>query len=304
MFVWGGYKNAPVRGFYDFYLPRDEIWIYDLINGVTWTRRKTKGSVPPSMSGSCAICVDGVLYLFGGHHSHGNTNMLFMLNLNSRDGDLFWEKLECKGTPPSPKDKLGVWVYQNKLIYFGGYGYYQEDSIGTFEFDETSFGNVGLPRGWNNHVHALHLDSFTWHRIVTTGKGPSPRAAHACATMGNRGYVFGGDTWIFSIKTNEWIPFQSCHAGKPRLWHTACASKEGEIFVFGGCANNLLAHHKAAHSNAVLVFSIQPRSLLRLSLETVISLKELLSDSLDCLPKHLLHYVHQRFASANNTCGS
>lgn len=364
MFVWGGYKNAPVRGFYDFYLPRDEIWIYDMVNGATWQRRKTKGLVPPSMSGSCAVCVDGVLYLFGGHHAHGNTNMLRMLNLNSRDGDLYWEKLECKGTPPSPKDKLGVWAHQNKLIFFGGYGYYQEDSIGTFEFDETSFLNAGLPRGWNSHVHALHLDSFTWHRIVTTGKSPSPRAAHACAAVGNRGYLFGGryrdfrmndfyylnfdtwewhevipqgvtpvgrswhsltqasqhtlflfggfttdkqplsDTWIYNIKRNEWIPFQSCHAGKPRLWHTACASKEGEIFVFGGCANNLLAHHKAAHSNAVLVFSVQPRSLLRLCLETVISLKEILSDSLDCLPKHLLHYVHQRFASVNNTCGS
>lgn len=27
-----------------------------------------------SMSGSCAVCVDGVLYLFGGHHVRGNTN--------------------------------------------------------------------------------------------------------------------------------------------------------------------------------------------------------------------------------------
>lgn len=26
------------------------------------------------MSGSCAVCVDRVLYLFGGHHSRGNTN--------------------------------------------------------------------------------------------------------------------------------------------------------------------------------------------------------------------------------------
>ena len=34
----------------------------------------TEGAVPPSMSGSCAVCVDRVLYLFGGHHSRGNTN--------------------------------------------------------------------------------------------------------------------------------------------------------------------------------------------------------------------------------------
>ncbi|XP_075469966.1 kelch domain-containing protein 2-like [Ascaphus truei] len=41
----------------------------------------------------------------------------------------------------------------------------------------------------------------------------------------------------------------------------------------------------------------------RLCLETVISFKEMLAGSLDFLPKHLLHHVHQRFAS-NNTCGS
>ncbi|EDM03516.1 kelch domain containing 2, isoform CRA_g [Rattus norvegicus] len=65
------------------------------------TRKKinTEGDVPPSMSGSCAVCVDRVLYLFGGHHSRGNTNK---------------------------------------------------------------------------------------------GKAPSPRAAHACATVGNKGFVFGG----------------------------------------------------------------------------------------------------------------
>ncbi|XP_006028661.1 kelch domain-containing protein 2, partial [Alligator sinensis] len=73
MYVWGGYKNAQVRGFYDFYLPKDEIWIYNMETG-RWKKSKTEGDVPPSMSGSCAVCVDQVVYLFGGHHARGNTN--------------------------------------------------------------------------------------------------------------------------------------------------------------------------------------------------------------------------------------
>lgn len=32
------------------------------------------GNLHTSMSGSCGVCVDGVLYLFGGHHARGNTN--------------------------------------------------------------------------------------------------------------------------------------------------------------------------------------------------------------------------------------
>lgn len=44
-----------------------------------------------------------------------------------------------------------------------------------------------------------------------------------------------------------------------RLWHTACASEEGEVIVFGGCANNLLAHSKAVSvSQALLSFLHSP----------------------------------------------
>uniref|UniRef100_A0A8C6XG40 Kelch domain containing 2 n=1 Tax=Naja naja TaxID=35670 RepID=A0A8C6XG40_NAJNA len=314
MFVWGGYKNAQVRGIYDFYLPRDEIWIYNM-ETEQWTKHRTIGEVPPSMSGSCAVCMDRIFYLFGGHHDCGNTNKFYMLNSRSNDGVLQWVRVDCQGIPPSSKDKLGVWVYRNKLIFFGGYGYYPDvEQIGTFEFDETSFWNSGLPRGWNNHVHVLDTESFTWSQPLTTGKSPSPRAAHACATVGSRGYVFGGryresrmnDLYFLNLETWEWqeIVVQGiCPQPLSKLWHTACASDEGEVIVFGGCASNLLAHHKAAHSNEILVFSLQPKSLARLCLEAVMCFKEILASSWHCLPKHLLHKLNQRFGS-NNTSGS
>uniref|UniRef100_A0AC11CC62 Kelch domain containing 2 n=1 Tax=Ovis aries TaxID=9940 RepID=A0AC11CC62_SHEEP len=358
-----GLLSNQVRGLYDFYLPREELWIYNMETG-RWKKINTEGDVPPSMSGSCAVCVDRVLYLFGGHHSRGNTNKFYMLDSRSTDRVLHWERIDCQGVPPSSKDKLGVWVYKNKLIFFGGYGYLPEDKVlGTFEFDETSFWNSSHPRGWNDHVHILDTETFIWSQPITTGKPPSPRAAHACAAVGNKGFVFGGryrdarmndlhylnldtwewnelipqgicpvgrswhsltpvssdhlflfggfttdkqplsDAWTYCISKNEWIQFNHPHTEKPRLWHTACASDEGEVIVFGGCANNLLVHHRAAHSNEILIFSVQPKSLVRLSLEAVICFKEMLANSWNCLPKHLLHSVNQRFGS-NNTSGS
>ncbi|XP_068005248.1 kelch domain-containing protein 2 isoform X3 [Melanerpes formicivorus] len=312
---------------------------------------------PAERSGHVAVTDGRCMYVWGGYK-------FYMLNSRSTDKVLQWVRVECQGVPPSSKDKLGVWVYKNKLIFFGGYGYFPEGKQrGTFEFDETSFWNSGLPRGWNDHVHVLDTETFTWSQPITTGKTPSPRAAHACATVGNRGYVFGGryresrmndlyylnldtwewneiitqgicpvgrswhsltpissdhlflfggfttdkqplsDAWIYCISKNEWIQFEHNYAEKPRLWHTACASEEGEVIVFGGCANNLLAHSKAAHSNEILIFSLQPRSLVRLCLEAVICFKEMLASSWNCLPKHLLHSVNQRFGS-NNTSGS
>lgn len=101
-----------------------------------------------SMSGSCAVCVDGVLYLFGGHHARGNTNKVqscvdaehscgacgvvirfavFVLSdgvlhcavqiyrLPLRAASFVWEEMkDLDGLPPSCKDKLGCWVYKNR----------------------------------------------------------------------------------------------------------------------------------------------------------------------------------------------
>ncbi|MBN3298790.1 KLDC2 protein, partial [Amia calva] len=328
-----------------------------------WKKRLTVGDVPPSMSGSCAVCVDGVFYLFGGHHARGNTNKFYRLPLSSET--LHWEKMrDLKGLAPTCKDKLGCWVHKNRLVYFGGYGYVANGGhLGTFEYDETSFLANGADRGWNNHIHILDLETLTWSQPVTTGNPPSPRAAHTCATIGNRGYVFGGryresrlndlyfinmdtwewsemsvpqqgpvgrswhsfipvspdhlflfggfttekqtlsDAWLYCVSKNEWKPFKHSNTESPRLWHTACASEEGEVFVFGGCANNLLSQQRAAHKNEILVFTVQPKTLVRSCMETVLQFKDLLAGAWECLPKHLLCNLTQRLGS-NNTLGS
>ncbi|XP_051578837.1 kelch domain-containing protein 2-like isoform X1 [Myxocyprinus asiaticus] len=384
MFVWAGYKNADAEapGFIDFYLPKNEIWIYNM-EMRRWRMKRSEGDVPNSMSGSCGVCVDGVLYLFGGHHARGNTNLVKISNnptgrfelhfyisnmlllllcvvqvyrLPLRAFELRWEKMsDLTGLPPTCKDKLGCWIHKNKLVYFGGYGYIaQPGHRGTFELDENSFMGNHAGRGWNNHIHILDLETSAWTQPITQGNAPSPRAAHACATLGNRGYVFGGrymdhrlndlyfinldmwewsemcvpqngpvgrswhsltpvshdhlflfggfttnretlsDAWIYCVSTNEWKVFKHEHTERPRLWHTACFGADGEVFVFGGCANNLLSHQQAAHSNELLVFSVQPKSLLRFCLDAAVEHQKHLENMWNVLPKHLLHRLTQR----------
>uniref|UniRef100_A0A674PJ81 Kelch domain containing 2 n=1 Tax=Takifugu rubripes TaxID=31033 RepID=A0A674PJ81_TAKRU len=341
MYVWGGYKNAQNHRFFDLYLPRTEIWAYNIESGV-WTKHIAGGNLHTSMSGSCGVCVDGVLYLFGGHHARGNTNRIYRLPL--RASTLIWEEMrDLKGLPPSSKDKLGY------LVYFHFSAVYMSD-----------LENPG--RGWNNHIHILDLETSTWSQPITTGSRPLPRAAHACATVGNRGYVFGGryknyrlndlyyidldtwvwheivpqhgpvgrswhsftpvsadhiflfggftteretlsDAWLYYVSKNEWKPFKHSHTGRPRLWHTACSGPDGEVFVFGGCANNLLAQQRAAHSNELLIFNVQPKSLVRFCMEAVLQHRERLSQYWDCLPKHLFHSLKLRMTHVN-TLGS
>lgn len=364
MYVWGGYKVSLSHEFFDLYLPKNEIWIYNMETGI-WNKCITRGNLHSSMSGSCGVCVDGVLYLFGGHHARGNTNQMYRLAL--RAPTLRWKEMkDLKGLPPSSKDKLGCWVHRNRLIFFGGYGYVaQRHHRGTFEYDDnSSFMGDNRGRGWNNHIHILDLETSSWSQPITKGNAPSPRAAHACAVVGNRGYVFGGryrehrlndlyyidldtwewhemsvpqqgpvgrswhsftpvspdhiflfggfttdrealsDAWLYCVSKNEWKPFKHNHTQSPRLWHTACPGPDGEVFVFGGCANNLLNHpHRAAHSNELLVFTVQPKSLMGVCVQAALQHRELLASSWDCLPKHLLHCLQQRMGQLN-TLGS
>ncbi|XP_053366281.1 kelch domain-containing protein 2 [Clarias gariepinus] len=356
IYVWGGYKNAEAPEIFDLYLPQNEIWIYNMETG-RWKMQVSRGDVPDPMSGSCGVCVEGILYLFGGHHARGNTNLVYRLPL--RASDFQWGRMkDLKGLPPTSKDKLGCWVYTNRLVYFGGYGYEAEaDHRGTFELDENSLLGNHQARGWNNHIHILNLETSAWSQPITKGNAPTPRAAHACATMGNRGYVFGGrymdhrlndlyyinldtwewtemsvpqhgpvgrswhsfipmssdhiflfggfttnretlsDAWLYCVTTNEWKQVMHNHKKSPRLWHTACLGPDGEVFVFGGCANDLLLHQQASHSNELLIFTVQPKSLLRCCKEVVVQHRHRLESMFECLPKHLLHNLQGRFGS-------
>ncbi|XP_039525381.1 kelch domain-containing protein 2 isoform X2 [Pimephales promelas] len=244
MFVWGGYKNADAEAteFTDLYLPKNEIWIYNMETG-RWRVQRSEGEVPDSMSGGCGSSVDGVLYVFGGHQARGNTNTVYRLRL--RTPALRWEKMSLTGLAPTCKDKLGCWVHRNsRLVYFGGYGYTaQPGHRGTFELDENSLMGNQTGRGWNNHIHILDLETSSWSQPITKGNTPTPRAAHACATIGNRGFVFGGrymdqrlnDLHCLDLDSWEWS--EMCvpqHGPVGRSWHSLTPVSADHLFLFGG----------------------------------------------------------------------
>ncbi|XP_078591177.1 kelch domain-containing protein 2-like [Branchiostoma floridae x Branchiostoma japonicum] len=350
MFVWGGYVDEdPQEGAdWDRYLPTEELWIYDT-ETQTWTKEMTSGQYPPAMSGSCSALLGGFMYIFGGHYDMANSNKLFRLNLRT----LEWQGVEGKGIPPSQRDKLGCWVYERKLIYFGGYGFRPQSPLrGQFEPDEA----VGLGlRGWNNHLCVFDTVAEEWYQPETTGEVPVPRAAHACARIDNRGYLFGGryletrmndlhcinldtwewsgritvpgglplgrswhsltpistnqlflyggfttqcqplsDGWVLDTNTHEWMNLDYLATDKPRLWHTGCSTLEGEVFVFGGCSTNLLQPMPTVHCNDILVFSVMPRSLQRICLDTIVHHKDVLAPLCSMLPRELRLRLERR----------
>ncbi|XP_044621529.1 kelch domain-containing protein 1 isoform X3 [Equus asinus] len=242
LYVWGGYVSIEDN---EVYLPNDEIWTYDIDSGL-WTMHLMEGELPTSMSGSCGACVHGKLYIFGGYDDKGYSNRLYFVNLRTRDGTYVWKKITSfEGQPPTPRDKLSCWVYKDRLIYFGGYGCRRHSELqDCFDVHDASW-EEQMFWGWHNDVHVFDTKTQSWFQPeIQGGAPPQPRAAHTCAVLGNKGYVFGGrvlqtrmndlhylnlDTWTWSGR----IPVTGENP-KHRSWHTLTPIADDKLFLFGG----------------------------------------------------------------------
>ncbi|KAJ8394238.1 hypothetical protein AAFF_G00048210 [Aldrovandia affinis] len=233
LYVWGGYVSI---GDNEVFLPNDEIWLYDIESGV-WEIHEMQGDVPPPMSGICGSLLNGEMHIFGGCDDDGHTNQLYRVNLV--DGEYRWRKVTSSGgTPPTPRDKLSCWVHKDRLVYFGGYGRKQLtelDNSRSFIVDEASWVEE-IFWGWNNEVHEFHPSTATWNKPHTHGLPPAPRAAHAGAMLGSRGYeTRTNDIHCLDLESWTWTEIVSTSpVPVGRSWHTLTAVSDSALFLFGG----------------------------------------------------------------------
>ncbi|KAG7509915.1 kelch domain-containing protein 1 [Solea senegalensis] len=245
LYVWGGYVSVADN---EVFLSNNQIWVYDLQQGV-WEVFHMTGEVPPPMSGSCGCSLNGHLYIFGGCDVNGQTNQIYCVNLT--DGNYTWRKIiPERGCAPSPRDKVSCWIHEGRLIYFGGYGHKLLADIDhrnrSFIVDEAAWVE-DVYWGWNNEVHIFDPVQASWSEPQTHGHSPAPRAAHASATTGCRGYIFGGrvmetrksDIHCLNLETWTWseiVPVSSSPVG--RSWHSLTAVSDRTLFLFGGLSSD------------------------------------------------------------------
>ncbi|XP_076801242.1 kelch domain-containing protein 2-like isoform X1 [Clavelina lepadiformis] len=257
MYIWGDHvSNTCAENHHN----PAVIWKYNILRK-SWLKHTVDGYFPKFRTGSCAALLGCNLFVFGGVRSVRDisdfvfggiclteVNDLNKLNLST----LEWELIQPSGAPPSKRRKCACISFENRLIFFGGFGPRpEEDQLQNGEFDNSltcsSYG------GWNNHLFAYETATNQWIPLANDGDRPSSRAAHCLAKNGRKAYLHGGrhlgerldDFYELSLETYTWTFISCMSIEKPigRTRHTLTSISSDEIFLFGGVdnSNNVLS---------------------------------------------------------------
>jgi N-acetylneuraminic acid mutarotase len=183
------------------------------------------------------------------------------------------KKILCYGDLPKPRYSFGFQSYKHMLILFGGYSSEYDFTDDLYFFDTKSkkweqiktdndppirnshtccvvddemylFGGYSVSYGYLNDLWILNLDYYKWKKLETN-HSPNELANHTCVSFRENLIIFGGfnaiglfnKVWSYNIYDQTW-KLLNCSGEEPiRRWcHSACVSKYGIMYVFGGCA--------------------------------------------------------------------
>jgi N-acetylneuraminic acid mutarotase len=238
----GGYKESIFPPFFWTqleYHDRMQLYIYNTTS-TSWQLVETSGcSTDPKISGGCAALVDDALFVLCGYSEvNGRTNSVYKLDLLTME----WVYIDPHPNSqlPSKRDKFCVWVNDQRIFVFGGFGPPAAMKAKFVEMDGYE--------GWNNSVHIFDTDTNQWHELVTKGHRPCPRAAHAGTTYKTKGYLFGGrfqdtrmnDLHYLDLETGTWSGCIETIGVQPegRSWHSLSTASDSFLFLYGGVNTN------------------------------------------------------------------
>ncbi|XP_014777399.1 kelch domain-containing protein 2 isoform X1 [Octopus bimaculoides] len=190
-----------------------------------------------------------------------------------------WSNPKCTGEVPSPRAAHASTRIGNKTYVFGG---------------------RHLSNRMND-LYCLDLDTLHWTKPQITGHVPCGRSwCSFTAVSPTRILLCGGftqdnqplaDIWLFDVTTFSWIIYEMSFS-IPRLWHSCCVTPDDDVIIFGGCCSNILDYtQKAIHTNEVIQFRIKPKSLLQLSVDTLVKYRQKTKPEWKYLPQGLLKYA-------------
>ncbi|KAK7284429.1 hypothetical protein RJT34_19175 [Clitoria ternatea] len=141
------------------------------LNKMVWSKLATTGEKPGPRDSHSAVLVGNKMIVFGGTDGFIKVNQIHILDLVTKE----WIRPECKGSPPSPREShTATLVGDERLVIFGGSGEGHANYL--------------------NDLHILDLRTMTWSSPELKGDLPVPRDSHSTLAIGNKLFVYGGDS--------------------------------------------------------------------------------------------------------------
>ncbi|KAK4424527.1 Rho GTPase-activating protein gacHH [Sesamum alatum] len=186
---------------------------------MTWSILKTSGPGPGPRDSHSAVLVGHRMLVFGGTNGSKKVNDLHILDLVSRE----WMRPECRGNPPSARESHTANVIgDEKLVVFGGSGEGEANYL--------------------NDLHILDLKNMEWSSPEVRGNVPAPRDSHSSVAVGNRLFVFGGDSGdryqgdvsVLDLNKLIWSRLDVCGPSPGARAGHAAVSIGTKVYILGG----------------------------------------------------------------------
>ena len=218
------------------------IWMYNLYTeqwSTHWSLQTEHG--PSQMVNACAVAITDDVYMFGGRDPVTDywSNTLWKLS-KSLKGLFTWCKVRTKNMNlPSPRDRFTGWEYAGNLWIFGGRG----DLPDGYLNDHGEISTRGITR--NNQLLCFNPSSEEWTNPECSGQVPTPRGAHATATIRDKVWLYGGyhfptvldDFYQLTMSTLVWTQIQT---GQPKPRELGLCSlnaiTDEQLVLHGGSA--------------------------------------------------------------------
>ena len=190
------------------------IWTYNL-----WTEQWTDQPVPQgkqlqSTDYQCAVVIESVIYLFGGH-----TYLNYLSKLTRNTNSFEWSTIHPEEGPsqiPSPRKYHSGWTYEDKMWIFAGSSFVPPDN---FLHDHGHF--AGRLADWqNNQLFSYDPSVNKWKNVQCFGDTPSPRSHASVAIVTDKVWLYGGhaaastgwgsDLYELNMHSLTWTQIDTC----------------------------------------------------------------------------------------------
>lgn len=272
LYCFGGYDGRRNHNSLLLYSIREQRWFrpHHVGNGgpeqaaYCDTSVIVSGTPPPGRNGHSAVLYsedeeNGRIIIIGGWLGTGPlaASDMHVLDVSNGGRRLRWYQPAVKGTNPGPCNVRIQYVHSNlcncaalpnKTLLTPFYPVLFIEKMHSADYvknkKEVYVFRGGNGREYLNDLHALHVESFTWRRVETTGTIPQQRANHSSAILEETGelFIFGGwngterlnDIHILDTATSTWTcPHIGGVLPHPRAGMTLTALR-GRLYLFGG----------------------------------------------------------------------